>query len=260
MGFTGAKGDMGFTGAKGETGFTGFTGAKGETGFTGFTGAKGETGFTGFTGVKGETGFTGFTGAKGETGERGDMGFTGARGVEGSRGFTGAQGIQGIAGTSYFTQSGTNLYYTAGSVGIGKIPTSTLDVDGTLTTKILNIGNFLKIGGTASNLYSSTNLSFPLDPYYYLYPSNATAYIEIRLPDVHQKTIPPFQFTIVNTNKFESIGIIPYSSDAITPTFLYSPMRAQLASRNQSYDVLSTISTFITIMYFSQSWYIMYPY
>ena len=98
-------------------------------------------------------------------------------------------------------------------------------------------------------------LSFPLDPYYYVYPNNSS-YLEIRLPDVHQKTFPSFQFTIVNMNRFESFGIIPYSSNTITPVYLYNSIEVQLASRNQSYDVYSTTSTFITIVYFNRNWYI----
>ena len=257
---TSFTGSTGYTGA---TGYTGFTGVTGDSGATGFTGNTGATGYTGYTGVAGAQGIQGLTGPTGAQGIQGVAGVAGAQGIQGVAGVAGAQGIQGVAGvagTSYFTQSGSDIYYNTGNVGIKKVPTSTLDVNGTLTTTILNIGNYLKIGANPTNLYFSINLTFPLDPYYYVSPSIDSGFIDIRLPDIHQKTMPSFQFTIVNMNTYESFGIIPYSSNAASPTFLYSPMRAQLASRNQLYDVVNTTSCLITIMYFNQNWYIMHPY
>jgi len=222
-------------------------------------GKTGYTGFTGAAGVSGARGDTGFTGSAGVAGARGDTGFTGSAGVAGAKGDTGFTGSQGVAGTNYFTQSGSDIYYNTGNVGIKKVPTSTLDVNGTLTTGILNIGNYLKTGGTATLLSSSVNLTFPIDSYYYVYENYISGYLEIRLPDVHNQTIPPFQFTIVNMYAYATYGLQPYSSNASTPTFLYSKTRQQLASRNQTYDVptSTTISIFTTIHYFDKNWYIM---
>jgi hypothetical protein len=279
-GSPGAKGDTGFTGsagspgAKGDTGFTGSAGSQGAMGDTGFTGAagspgaKGDTGFTGAAGSPGAKGDTGFTGAAGSPGAKGDTGFTGPEGIQGGRGiqgdvgprgFTGPGGVQGPAGTNYFTQSGSDIYYNTGNVGIKKVPTSTLDVNGTLTTGILNIGNYLKTGGTATLLSSSVNLTFPIDSYYYVYENYISGWLDIRLPDVHNQNIPPFQFTIVNMYAYATYGLQPYSSNASTPTFLYSKTRQQLASRNQTYDVPTStaISIFTTIHYYDKNWYIM---
>jgi hypothetical protein len=264
----GKTGDTGYTGYTGPIGNTGFTGSIGQTGDTGFTGPIGNTGFTGSIGQTGDTGFTGpigNTGPKGidgTNGTRGDTGFTGPKGIDGTngtRGDTGFTGPQGVAGTNYFTQSGSDIYYNSGNVGIKKVPTSTLDVNGTLTTGILNIGNYIKTGGTATLLSSSVNLTFPLDSYYYVYENYISGWLDIRLPDVHNQTIPPFQFTIVNMYAYATYGLQPYSSNASTPTFLYSKTRQQLASRNQIYDVptSTTISIFTTIHYYDKNWYIM---
>jgi len=238
---------------KGETGPKGETGTNGT---DGVTGPKGETGTNGTDGVTGPKGDTGFTGPEGI------QGFTGPRGAEGLRGFTGPGGEQGVPGTSYLTQSGTNLYYTGGNFGIGKVPTTALDVNGTLSTTSLNtgtltLGNVLKYGGTSTNINIATNLTFPLHNYYYVYQNSIDGFLDIQLPDVHNQTIPPFQFTIVNMYAADTYGLVPYSSSASTPTFLYSKTKQQLASRNQVYNVSSSTSIFLTIHYFDKNWYIM---
>ena len=117
----------------------------------------------------------------------------------------------------------------------------------------------MKIGGTHTNLSASINLTFPLEPYYYVYQNYADGWVDIRLPDVHNQTIPPFQFTIVNMYTFATYGLQPYSSNASTPTFLYSKTKVQLSSRNQTYDVptSTTTSIFTTIHYYDKNWYIM---
>jgi hypothetical protein len=258
-GYTGPIGNTGFTGSIGQTGDTGYTGPIGNTGYTGSIGQTGDTGYTGPIGNTGFTGPAGIQGPKGDSGSIGLTGYTGFTGQIGDTGFTGPQGNQGIAGTNYFTQSGSDIYYSTGNVGIKKVPTSTLDVNGTLTTGILNIGNYLKTGGTTTLLSSSINLTFPIDSYYYVYENYISGWIDIRLPDVHNQTIPPFQFTIVNMYAYATYGLQPYSSNASTPTFLYSKTRQQLASRNQTYDVptSTTISIFTTIHYYDKNWYIM---
>jgi hypothetical protein len=60
-----------------------------------------------------------------------NAGPTGPTGPAGSNGSNGATGPTGATGTSYFTQSGSNIYYTAGNLGIGTTsPGYPLDVPG----------------------------------------------------------------------------------------------------------------------------------
>ena len=167
--------------------------------------------------------------------------------------------IDGLpTGTNYLTKSGTNLYYTGGNFGIGKVPTTKLDIDGDVKISgTFTLGNVLKYGGTSTNINIATNLTFPLHTYYYVYQNSTDGFLDIRLPDVHNQTMPPFQFTIVNMYPADTYGLVPYSSSASTPTFLYIKTGLQLASRNQVYNVSSSTSIFLTIHYFDKNWYIM---
>ncbi|MCM2279209.1 MAG: hypothetical protein NDJ89_14125, partial [Oligoflexia bacterium] len=154
--FTGATGATGADGAQGFTGATGETGAQGAQGFTGATGETGAQGAQGFTGATGETGAQGaqgFTGATGQTGAQGAQGFTGATGQTGAQGLTGATGA---TGASPFTIGGSDIYYTAGKVGIGTtVPSTLLDVGiPGIQGAHVNIGN----GSLGDTMWSTYNL------------------------------------------------------------------------------------------------------
>jgi len=153
--------------------------------------------------------------------------------------------ISGIDTTSYYAKK-TNV-----TIANDLITTTSLNT-GTFT-----LGNILKYGGTSTGINIATNLTFPLHNYYYVYQNSIDGFLDIRLPDVHNQTIPPFQFTIVNMYPADTYGLVPYSSSASTPTFLYSKTGLQLASRNQVYNVSSSTSIFLTIHYFDKKWYLM---
>lgn len=83
-------------------------------------------------------------------GQQGPTGPQGVQGIQGATGLQGATGAQGNTGMSLWqiTSSGTGMYYTSGSVGIGTtLPTQTLDVRGTNRSNTLQIVN----GGSLSN-------------------------------------------------------------------------------------------------------------
>ena len=154
-GATGATGPLGLTGATGapgtasNTGATGSQGIQGPTGVIGSTGATGRSGATGATGATGETGATGAQGQTGATGVQGPTGATGAQGLTGATGRTGATGSTGdvgasgptgqtgATGTSYWSVTGTSVYYNSGNVGIGtSAPATKLAVSGTISDSI----------------------------------------------------------------------------------------------------------------------------
>ena len=110
---------------------TATTGSKGPTGSTGPTGLS----ITGPTGapstVTGPTGPTGWTGPS-VTGPTGSSGIQGNNGSTGPTGSTGPS-VTGPTGPAIWTTSGSNIYYTAGNVGINNTnPQSNLDVSGTV--------------------------------------------------------------------------------------------------------------------------------
>ena len=103
----------------------------GNVGAQGAQGAQGVNGYQGFNGVTGAQGTQGDYG--GPTGAQGDQGPQGAQGDQGPQGAQGATG----SGVSYWTQSGTDIYYTLGNVGIGVTgPTSALDVVGDIKSSL----------------------------------------------------------------------------------------------------------------------------
>jgi len=77
-------------------------------------------------------------GPPGPPGTKGDPGEKGHPGDPGPRGATGAQGppgVRGPPGTALWTPVGSDIYYTKGNVGVGKIPSNyQLDIQG--NTKI----------------------------------------------------------------------------------------------------------------------------
>lgn len=132
-------GPTGATGPQGPRGSTGTQGTQGDTGRTGPTGTQGPQGSTGPQGVQGFaiTGTQGYTGAQGYTGPQGPQGIQGSQGPQGTQGvigtITGPEGTQGNPNINYWTQSGNNIYYNTGYVGLGKgntAPNNTLDIYG----------------------------------------------------------------------------------------------------------------------------------
>jgi hypothetical protein len=164
-GYTGITGLSGSTGSTGSSGSTGQTGSTGPTGYTGTTGPFGLTGSTGLTGVTGVTGTTGTTGSSGFSGPTGTTGFTGFTGRSGPTGVTGPTGLQGIPGTAtntgatgptgmnYFSQNGSNIYFSSGNMGFGtSTPAYQLDVSGVMRTNGLITGGYSS--GTFGNITS----------------------------------------------------------------------------------------------------------
>ena len=86
----------------------------------------------------------------GVNGNAGDTGSTGSTGLNGEAGSTGYTEATGEAGTNFFQKSGSDIFYTDGNVGTGKVPTTTLDVsgDGLLNNLELKNHSFMKAGST----------------------------------------------------------------------------------------------------------------
>lgn len=105
------------------------SGNPGPTGPVGPAGPAGPQGPQGATGPAGPQGPQGVQGPQGNTGATGPAGATGPQGPAGPQGPQGPTGATGPAGTSPWTLSGLNTYYTQGNVGIGTIsPLYKLDV------------------------------------------------------------------------------------------------------------------------------------
>ena len=129
------------------------------------------------------------------------------------------------------------------------------------------MGTSLKIGAakaTNTPLFVTTNLTFPLDPYYYVNPTSNNSLI-IRLPDINQSNLgTPFQFTIINSNPYCNFGLVPQSSNqngVVKSSNLYNPMFEILAYQNMTpYYITSITSACIKIMYFPPHWIIMHPF
>ena len=125
--------------------------------------------------VTGESNLQNSSTISGPTGPQGIPGSNGFTGLPGSNGVTGPQGVTGPpgtnnSGTSYWGQTGSNIYYTNGNVGIGtNNPQAVLDINNSnnwslnssLPSTIMNIamsssGQYQTIIGGA-NYYVSNN-------------------------------------------------------------------------------------------------------
>ena len=136
-GDTGATGSQGLRGEKGDKGDDGIQGPKGDKGDIGPQGIQGKTGPQGEKGPKGDPGPTG---PQGIQGKKGDTGATGPRGQKGDKGDPGPQGLTGKPGTkgdkgdtgdAFWSESGTDISYSAGNVGVGTAsPSAKLDIQG----------------------------------------------------------------------------------------------------------------------------------
>ncbi len=94
-------------------------GTVGATGPTGPVGPQGPAGPAGAQGPAGGQGAAGPQGPAGPQGTAGPVGATGATGPAGAAGLRGATGPAGPPGSSPFTLSGANAYYSSGNLGIG---------------------------------------------------------------------------------------------------------------------------------------------
>ncbi len=152
QGPAGPQGIPGPTGAQGIAGVAGAVGPTGPQGLPGPTGPQGEPGIPGPTGPAGPQGIQGIQGPMGPQGEQGIPGPTGAQGTAGDQGIqgipgptgpSGPQGAQGIPGPvgptgptgpqgdAYWSESGSDIYFDTGKVGIGvQSPRSALQVNG----------------------------------------------------------------------------------------------------------------------------------
>ena len=116
------------------------------------------------------------TGAFGSQGFQGNQGFQGFQGISGTTGTNGVQGSQGPAGaggsgtgtSQWISSTGGIIYYSSGSVGIGKAsPVSILDVVGNVSiTGALNMfGNSNKTGSlNISGNITCTNTGSLINP------------------------------------------------------------------------------------------------
>ena len=211
-GLQGIKGDTGATGLrgpKGEKGDKGDPGRKGDTGLQGLkgdTGAQGPKGNTGATGVKGDKGATG---AQGPKGEKGDQGEAGSQGPQGAKGDKGDPGQKGDTGDAFWSESGNNIHYVEGNIGIGSstpsadlsilgnlsrslnghvtVPKDSTDVTGVGTrfTQELRVGDSLLIGKeifVVAEIVNDTELT--IDASHTVGALNATAYTDSDLLSV----------------------------------------------------------------------------
>ena len=82
----------------------------------------------------------------------------------------------------------------------------------------------------------------------------------VRLPDINLPNIStPFIFVINTDNPI--FKLVPYSSNNLVVSNLYSPMGNILAYQNMTPATITcTVSSCITIMYMPPHWQIMYPY
>lgn len=136
----------------------------GPTGAIGLQGPVGSGG--GGTGGSGFQGFQGLIGVTGARGFQGLVGVTGSNGLQGLVGVTGTIGPQGLAGSGgggssqWISSTGGIIYYSSGSIGIGKAnPTGSLDVVGLVSmTGTLNLtGNMNMIGN--KNMTGGLNIA-----------------------------------------------------------------------------------------------------
>ena len=161
----GSRVGVGISSVVGPTGPAGAFG--GPQGFVGIQGNQGSYGPQGFVGLQGNQGFVGVQGAQGLIGPQGIDGTTGTNGVQGSQGPAGAGG-SGTGSSQWVSSTGGIIYYSSGSVGIGKAnPISILDVVGNVSiTGALNMfGNSNKTGSlNISGNITCTNTGSLINP------------------------------------------------------------------------------------------------
>lgn len=111
----------------------------------------------GLQGPKGDTGPQGPAGVQGTKGD-GPQGVAGQAGVQGPKGEKGDLGPQGLKGNSLWTQSGNNIYYNDGNIGIGTTsPRAPLETAGSIFTSSrtsLSEGIGVELGYDSGNDYS----------------------------------------------------------------------------------------------------------
>lgn len=151
-------------GPQGPEGPVGPVGPEGPQGTAGPAGPAGPVGPTGPQGPQGNAG------PVGPAGPQGPQGNTGPAGPIGPVGPQGPQGPEGPAGDSFWTQSGSIVYYNAGNVGLGTVaPTERLDVNGDIRVRdqlLLDIGaepglTFGMNNTVPSRMWLSHSTSFP---------------------------------------------------------------------------------------------------
>jgi hypothetical protein len=217
VGPTGPKGDFGGPqglqgpvgsggGGGGTQGPQGLMGLQGYQGFIGATGPSnpGVQGFQGLIGNVGSTGSIGVQGLRGSTGTQGFQGLIGATGATGSIGPQGPIGGGGTGSSQWISSAGGIIYYSSGSVGIGKAnPTGSLDVVGLVSISgALNMNGNV-INSTFQNYKETVNLA-----------TAGTTYI------VNCNTGNNFQITLTTGTTFSFINITPTGTLANVNLFL----------------------------------------
>jgi trimeric autotransporter adhesin len=135
---------MGAVGPEGPQGIQGEIGPQGIQGIAGADGAVGAVGPQGPQGVAGADGAVGPQGIQGPAGTDGAVGLTGPQGPQGIQG---PSGPEGPAGDGLWTQTGSDVFYDSGNVGINNpAPDYKLDVKLFAGDKGVTIG-----GGNATN-------------------------------------------------------------------------------------------------------------
>jgi hypothetical protein len=145
-------------------------GNEGPQGPVGPAGADGPAGPAGPAGPTGPAGPAGPAGPSGPAGPTGPQGPVGPVGPQGNQGPQGPQGPEGPQGDSFWTQSGSVIYYNSGNVGLGTTaPTERLDVNGDIRVRdqlLMDIGpepglTFGMNNTVTSRMWLSHSTTFP---------------------------------------------------------------------------------------------------